>query len=47
MAYNWKEQLAQLMKSGADYADVRYYPKDDSLHMAMLNGNMLSFDQEK
>ncbi|MGI6696189.1 MAG: TldD/PmbA family protein [Christensenellales bacterium] len=47
MAYQWKEQLDRLMKKGASYADVRYYPKDDSLSMAMLNGNMHSFTQEK
>ena len=45
MAYQWKEQLNRLMKAGATYADVRYYPKDDSLFMLMLNGNMLSFGQ--
>ena len=47
MAHHWKDQLDRLMKNGASYADVRYYPRDDSLSMAMLNGNMLSFDQEK
>lgn len=45
MAYQWKEQLNRLMKAGATYADVRYYPKDDSLFMLMRNGNMLSFGQ--
>ena len=45
MAYQWKEQLNRLMKAWATYADVRYYPKDDSLFMLMLNGNMLSFGQ--
>ncbi len=47
MAYQWKEQLDRLMKKGAAYADVRFYPKDESLSMAMLNGNMRSFSQEK
>lgn len=46
MAHNWKEQLARLMHQGASYADVRYYPKDDSLFMLMLNGNLRAFDRE-
>ena len=45
MAYQWKEQLDRLMKNGAAYADVRYYPKDDSQFMVMLNGNMLGFER--
>ena len=47
MAYHWKDQLDRLMKQGASYADVRYYPREDSLSMAMLNGNMRSFDKQR
>jgi TldD protein len=44
MAYPWKEQLSRLVKNGASYADVRYYPREDSAQLAMRNGNLLSFD---
>ncbi len=40
MAHQWKEQLDRLMKAGAAYADVRYYPKDDSRVLYMQNGNL-------
>ena len=44
MAYPWKEQLDKLRRLGADYADVRYYPQEDSAALVMRNGNLLSFE---
>jgi hypothetical protein len=31
MSVDWKSQVKRLMARGADYADVRYYPK--SIHL--------------
>jgi hypothetical protein len=29
MSVDWKSQVKRLMARGADYADVRYYPKHE------------------
>lgn len=44
MAQPWKEHLDHLKAQGAAYADVRYYPREDSTALVMRNGNLLSFE---
>lgn len=39
----WKTHLDRLMAQGASYADVRYYPKEDSTFLLMMNGNLQAF----
>lgn len=43
MSYPWKEQINRLLAQGASYADVRFYPKEDTADLIMRNGNLLAF----
>lgn len=42
MATQWKTHLDRLMAQGASYADVRYYPRQDTDNLVMMNGNLLA-----
>ena len=45
MKIDWKKSLKKLLEKGASYADVRYFPQEDSSILYMLNGNLLEFNQ--
>ncbi len=43
----WKQALKKLTEQGASYADVRYYPQEDSSILVMFNGNLLHFQYQQ
>lgn len=43
----WKQALNKLTEQGASYADVRYYPQEDSSILVMFNGNLLHFQYQQ
>lgn len=43
----WKQALKKLTEQGASYADVRYYPQEDSSILVMFNGNLLHFQNQQ
>ncbi len=43
----WKQALKKLIEQGASYADVRYYPQEDSSILVMFNGNLLHFQNQQ
>ncbi len=47
MKVDWKKSLKKLLKQGASYADVRYFPQEDSSILYMFNGNLLEFNQQQ
>ncbi len=47
MSTDWKSQIKRLMARGADYADVRYYPKQEEDYKLMWNGNFLAFNRSE
>ncbi len=47
MTVDWKSQIKRLKERGAEYADVRYYPKHEEDFMFMWNGNFLAFNRSE
>ncbi|HNZ63081.1 MAG TPA: TldD/PmbA family protein [Bacillota bacterium] len=47
MTVDWKSQIKRLVDRGAEYADVRYYPKQEEDFMFMWNGNFLAFNRSE
>lgn len=47
MSSSWKQNLKRLKNKGAVYADVRYFPKEESSFLHMFNGNLLDFSRQQ
>lgn len=46
MAIEWNLYLDDLLRGGASYADVRYYPREENSTLTLWNGNMRSFEEK-
>ena len=47
MSIEWTKSIKKLLDRGASYADVRYFPQEDSSILYMLNGNMHAFYRQQ
>ena len=47
MEVDWKQLIKRLVDRGAEYADVRYVPKEENDTLIMWNGNLMTFDRSE